>query len=84
MSLPRTLPSFTAAEYLSLERGSELRHEYLHCLVYPMAGESLAHSRICVNLAGELRAQLKGRPCEVLSPNMKVVSRSRGYSHTRT
>ena len=39
-----------------------------------MAGESLAHSDICINLAGELRAQLKGRDCRATSPNMKVRS----------
>jgi Uma2 family endonuclease len=37
-----------------------------------MAGESLSHSRICVNLSGEIREKLKGRSCEALSPNMKV------------
>jgi Uma2 family endonuclease len=37
-----------------------------------MAGESLPHSRICINLSGEVRSQLKGKPCEALSPNMKV------------
>jgi Uma2 family endonuclease len=37
-----------------------------------MAGESLLHSRICVNLSGEVRNQLKGKKCEPLSPNMKV------------
>jgi Uma2 family endonuclease len=68
------LPIFTPKEYLAFERGTDARHEYLDGHVYAMAGESIEHSRICVNLAGELRAKLKGRPCEVLSPNMKVVA----------
>jgi Uma2 family endonuclease len=62
----------TPEEYLAFERESEIRHEYLDGKVFAMAGESLSHSRICVNLAGELRAKLKGKPCEPLSPNMKV------------
>lgn len=74
MGLPQTLPIFTPDEYLAFERGTDARHEYLDGHVYAMAGESLEHSRICVNLAGELREQLKGRPCEVLSANMKVVA----------
>lgn len=37
-----------------------------------MAGESLVHSRICVNISGEMRRLLKGKKCEALSPNMKV------------
>ena len=74
MGLPPTIPIFTPDEYLAFERGTDARHEYLDGHVYAMAGESIEHSRICVNLAGELRAQLKGRDCEVLSPNMRVVA----------
>ncbi|HWQ34006.1 MAG TPA: Uma2 family endonuclease [Blastocatellia bacterium] len=59
-------------EYLALERASEIRHEYADGQIHAMAGESLNHSRICVNLAREISNQLKGRPCEAFSPNMKV------------
>ncbi|HEV2764812.1 MAG TPA: Uma2 family endonuclease [Pyrinomonadaceae bacterium] len=72
MSLPRSRASHTADEYLEFERRSGERHEYLDGQVYLMAGESLAHSQICVNVSGELRALLRGGPCQVLSPNMKV------------
>lgn len=78
MSLPRTLSHFSPEEYLAFERGTDARHEYLDGHVYAMAGESIEHSRICVNVAGELRARLKGSPCEVLSPNMKVVTSPSG------
>lgn len=78
MSLPRSLSYFSPEEYLAFERGTDARHEYLDGHVYAMAGESIEHSRICVNVAGELRARLKGKPCEVLSPNMKVVTSPSG------
>ena len=78
MSLPRTLSYFSPEEYLAFERGTDARHEYLDGHVYAMAGESIEHSRICVNVAGELRSRLKGSPCEVLSPNMKVVTSPSG------
>jgi Uma2 family endonuclease len=78
MSLPRTLSHFSPEEYLAFERGTDAKHEYLDGHVYAMAGESIEHSRICVNVAGELRARLKGSPCEVLSPNMKVVTSPSG------
>jgi Uma2 family endonuclease len=78
MSLPRTLSYFGPEEYLAFERGTDARHEYLDGHVYALAGESNEHSRICVNVAGELRARLKGRPYEVLSPNMKVVTSPSG------
>ena len=38
MSLAKALPSFTPEEYLSLERTTEIRHEYLDGCVYALAG----------------------------------------------
>ena len=72
MSLERALAVFTPDEYLALERQSEIRHEFLDGTVYAMAGESLAHSAICFNLAGALHPQLREANCRGLSPNMKV------------
>jgi len=68
----KTQTIFTPEDYLIFERTSDSRHEFLDGEVYQMAGESLPHSRICVNLSGEVRNQLKGKNCEALSPNMKV------------
>ena len=62
----------TPEEYLEYEREAEVRHEYLDGEIYEMASESLSHSRVCINLGGEIRNKLKGTPCEALSPNMKV------------
>ncbi len=62
----------TPEDYLTFEREADTRHEFLDGAIYAMAGESLPHSRICVNLSGEVRQQLKGKRCEALSPNMKV------------
>lgn len=72
MSVPHALPVFTPDEYLSLERQSEIRHEFLDGFVYAMAGESPAHSVICFNLAAALGPQLRGTDCRGFSPNMKV------------
>ncbi len=63
---------YSPEDYLKLERSAEFRHEYLDGEIFEMAGESLSHSRICVNLAGSARNALKGKSCEPLSPNMKV------------
>ena len=74
MGLPKlkTKNTLTAEEYLAFERDSDSRHEFLDGQVFAMAGESLSHSRVCTNLSGEVRNRLKGKPCEPLSPNMKV------------
>ena len=74
MSLPQTQPRYTVEEYLALERESEERHEYLDGQIYDMAGESVQHGDICVNLVGELRAQLRGTPCRVWTKDAKVLS----------
>ena len=62
----------TPEDYLTFERASDSRHEFLDGEIYQMAGESLPHSRICMNLAREVGNALKGKSCEPLSPNMKV------------
>jgi Uma2 family endonuclease len=62
----------TPEEYLNFERKSDVRHDFLDGKIYSMAGESLSHSRICMNLAREVGNKLKGKSCEPLSPNMKV------------
>ncbi len=72
MSLPRSLPVFTAEQYLALERNSEIRHEFLDGFVYAMAGESPEHSTICFNLSVHIGSQLKDKPCRGFSPNMKI------------
>jgi Uma2 family endonuclease len=74
MSLPRTQTFHTVEEYLAIERESEERHEYLDGFIYAMAGESAEHGIVCTNLGGQLYSQLKGKPCQVFSKDMKVRS----------
>ena len=62
----------SAEKYLALEREADKRHEWLDGLVYKMAGESTEHSLITTNIIIELGLQLRGTPCAVFSPNMKV------------
>lgn len=82
MALPHALPFFTPDQYLSLERNSEIRHEYLDGFVYAMAGESPEHSTICFNLVVAIGLQLRDKPCRGFSPNMKVrTSRSGLYAY---
>ncbi len=79
MGLAKQKPkSYMPEEYLKFERENETRHEFFDGEIYAMAGESLSHSQICINLAGEVRAKLKGTNCQALSPNMKVRSENKG------
>lgn len=56
----------TPAEYLSLERDSGQKHEYLQGHVFAMAGASPKHNAICGNAIGALRERLRGRRCIVM------------------
>ena len=78
MALPEEKLLFSTEQYLEFEREAEERSEYYDGYIVKMAGESLSHSRICMNLAGEMRNLLRGKPCEALSPNMKVRSENKG------
>lgn len=74
MSFAQSELIYTIAEYLTLERESDERHEYLDGQVFLMAGESEEHGIICVNFAGQLYNQLRGRPCQTFTKDMKVRS----------
>lgn len=74
MSMPVPRPQFTVEEYLERDRRSEERTMYLDGEIYLMAGESLEHGIISANLVGILFAQLRGRPCAVVTKDTRVRS----------
>ena len=78
MSLALKKVKLTPEEYLEFERAADSRHEYVDGVIYEMAGESLAHSQVCINIAREISLFLKGTSCQALSPNMKVRAETKG------
>ncbi len=62
----------TPDEYLALERESESKSEYFNGEIFAMGGASERHNLITINIAGELRQQMKGRPCKTYSNDMRV------------
>jgi Uma2 family endonuclease len=62
----------TPAEYLAFERQSDIKHEYFQGELFAMAGASRQHARIATNLAYLFVGQMKGRPCDVFSGDMRV------------
>ena len=71
MSIPPTA-RYTVEEYLDLERSTQQKHEYFCGEVFAMGGASFSHTVVVGNVAGELRAQLKGRPCRVSPTDLRV------------
>jgi Uma2 family endonuclease len=72
MAQPQPKPSLTPEEYLAIDRQAEIRSEYLDGEMFAMAGGSYAHNVIVGNLVGEIRQQLKGRPCTVCPSDQRV------------
>lgn len=69
-------------EYLSSERESLEKHEYLDGEIFLMAGSSIKHAAITSNVSAELHAQLKGRDCRVLQIDMRVhIPKTRLYTY---
>jgi Uma2 family endonuclease len=67
-------PLYTIDEYLTFERASQEKHQYLDGRILAMAGESDAHGDITVNIVGILHAQLRGKPCRARTKDTKVRS----------
>lgn len=81
MNVPQT--KISAADYLAFERVADERHQFVDGEIFAMAGESLVHSSISANLIASLSAQLRGKPCRVLSPNMKIHSGPAEFRSTK-
>ncbi len=60
------------AEYLAMERASDIKHEYLNGYAYSMAGASDAHNIICANSIIVIGSQLRGGPCTIRPSDMRV------------
>ncbi|MCP4702107.1 MAG: Uma2 family endonuclease [Gammaproteobacteria bacterium] len=67
-----------AGEYLEMERASKTRHEFVQGEIYAMSGASRKHNLINGNLFAALHGQLKKRPCEIYTCDMRVKIRAGG------
>lgn len=70
----------TEQDYLEGEKTAEFRHEYVDGQIYAMAGTSIRHNDIALNIAFALRAATRGTPCKVNTSDVKVrAQRSKAY-----
>ncbi|MBA3531147.1 MAG: Uma2 family endonuclease [Ardenticatenales bacterium] len=78
----RPVSYMPADTYLALERRAETKSEWIDGETVAMVGASREHNLIVANILGELRQQLKGRPCEVYPSDMRVkVPQSKLYTY---
>jgi len=72
----------TEAEYLAAERAAETKSEYFAGEMFALAGARRNHNVIVTNVVGELRQQLRHRPCEAYPSDMRVkVGRTGLYTY---
>ena len=63
---------FTREEYLEWEARQPDKHEYVAGEVFSMVGVRRGHAVIALNIASELRNQLRGKPCRPYMADMKL------------
>lgn len=81
VSSPAVSVRLSEAEYLAMERESPLKHEYWHGEVFAMAGASVRHNQIVMNVGRALLEATDDGPCIVLSSDTKVRIPHGGYVH---
>jgi Uma2 family endonuclease len=69
-AVPKT--TLSPEEYLARERQAEIKSEYYDGEIFAMSGGSREHSLIAANVIRELGLQLRERPCEVHTSDMRV------------
>lgn len=73
-----TLPLYSYAEYLERLEASQIRLEFIHGLVYAMAGGTPAHNRIVMRLTLQIGNQLTGS-CEAYGSDQKIRTAAAGF-----
>ncbi len=63
----------SVAEFLAWERRQDQRYEFIDGLVRAMAGGTVDHNTIVLNVVAGLRAALHGSGCRVFAENVKVI-----------
>ena len=81
MGYAQKLPYYIQPEdYLLLEQKAQFKHEYLDGVIYGwqgegplgMAGGSIQHGQVILNIALSLKVQLQGTECMVLATEVRV------------
>jgi len=77
---PHNAPAITVEQWRDLQRAShDVKHEYIDGQLYAMAGGSLDHSAIAINVVIALSAALAPGPCRVYNSDAAVRLSARRY-----
>ena len=72
---------YSLDDYFSIEEMSDVRHEYFDGDIFAMAGGSLNHNRIVLNVAEAFRSALRGGDCEAFATDMRLKTASGLYTY---
>lgn len=78
----KSLNHLSIEDYINIEASSDIKYEYHDGYIVALAGGTINHSRICVNIYAAFRAELNkaGKKCEVFNSDLKVsLSKDRSY-----
>jgi Uma2 family endonuclease len=70
--LPPYSTPISSQDYFTWEAEQELRYEYFDGQVFAMAGGTVAHGLIGLNLAAAIKTHLRGRGCLTLNSDCKI------------
>jgi Uma2 family endonuclease len=76
-----TVSKLTEEQYLAIERAADFKSDFLDGVMYAMSGGSPLHARLAIGIQAELRAALRGGPCEVYNSDLRVRVSSRMYTY---
>ena len=73
---------YTPEEYLELEEAADYKSEYIDGQIIPMAGGSVNHNRISVNLSAALNLAFRQQDYEVFMGDLRLwISQKRIYTY---
>ncbi|HVW24611.1 MAG TPA: Uma2 family endonuclease [Polyangiaceae bacterium] len=72
MTIAFPLHRYTYEEYVWLEEGSPIRHEFLAGEIVAIAGGTPEHAAMAAEVIGQLRDQLRGGNCRVFTSDLGV------------
>jgi Uma2 family endonuclease len=74
-------PPVTVEEYLESELRSEVRHEYVDGVLVAMAGETLRHDDIVLNVVEALRPIARAKGCRLHATSIQTKVRNTRYRY---
>jgi Uma2 family endonuclease len=72
MSAVPAIKRTSVAEYLAMEEGAEVKHEYHQGEIFAMAGGTIAHNQVVSNTIGALNNFLRDKNGQVFPGDLKV------------